>query len=99
MLEIKPVESYEPPKIPKFGEDNPAILRKLPKRWKNNAKVLAYIGIIGTVTLAGCMNSIIPSDDYRLHNGGGPMPYYVTRPTEQEIDNRYSEYDLVLKSH
>jgi len=52
MLEIKPVKSYEPPKIPTFDEDNSAMLKKLPNRWKRNAKVLACIGIMGTVTLA-----------------------------------------------
>jgi len=87
LLKIKPVETYAAPKIPTFSEDNSALLKKLPTRWQKNAKVLACIGIMGTITLAGCFNSIIPYDD-RPHHGGAPMPYYVVYPTEQELEFR-----------
>jgi len=51
-LKIQAIENYEPPKIPTFDEDNSALLKKLPSRWQRNAKVLACIGIMGTITLS-----------------------------------------------
>jgi len=50
---IKPVKNYTAPQIPTLGDNNTAMLKKLPTRWQKNAKVVACAGIIGTLTLAG----------------------------------------------
>ena len=50
-LDVSPVEEYEAPDIPTFEDNNPAMLKKLPSRWKKNAKIIACVGIIGALTL------------------------------------------------
>jgi len=87
LLQLTPVKTYNPPKIPtlKDTQNNPAMLKKLPRRWQKNAAVIACVGFTGAVTLSGCLFS--PVDD-RPHHGGGPVaPYYVVHPTEQETTN------------
>jgi len=88
MLEIRPVESYEAPKIPTFGEDNSAMLKKLPKRWQKNAKVLACIGIMGTVTLSSLAFPFanVPSEN-------GEQRGYVAEYSG------YNEFDLTIRTH
>jgi len=56
---IDPVESYEAPKIPTFSDTykDASILKALPSRWKQNAKVIACAGIIGAATLSGCVSA------------------------------------------
>ena len=56
LLRIGPVEEYCAPEIPKLKEtrDKSALLKKLPLRWQRNAKVVACIGLAGTLTLSGC---------------------------------------------
>ena len=85
MLEIKSVESYEPPKIPTFDDDNSELLKKLPSRWQRNAKVLACIGIMGTITLSSLANAAVPQPSELHHGGAGGAPIYVAYSTEQEI--------------
>ena len=60
LLKIEPVENYNAPEIPKLNEarNRPALLKKLPSRWHKNAKVIACIGLAGTLTLTGCANYI-----------------------------------------
>ena len=53
-ISINPVETYKSPEIPVFGSDNSALLKKLPSRWQKNAKILACLGIVGTLALSGC---------------------------------------------
>ena len=53
-LSINPVETYKAPEIPMLGGDNQKLLKKLPSRWKKNAKVMACFGLIGTFALSGC---------------------------------------------
>ena len=57
-LSIDPVETYEAPEIPVFGSDNSALLKKLPTRWQKNAKIVACIGIAGTLALSGCRSEL-----------------------------------------
>ncbi|MCL2447048.1 MAG: hypothetical protein FWD06_09815 [Oscillospiraceae bacterium] len=97
MKKLTPVETYHPPNIPTLAEKPP--LQTLPKRWAKNAAVLACVGVLGATMLAGCVSDGI------LHHGGAPqMPYYVTRPTEQEIPAyntqlNYSELDINVFIH
>jgi len=46
-MDIKPVENYQAPNLPTLGEihNNPASLKKLPKRWKKKVALLAGIGL------------------------------------------------------
>jgi len=81
-LNLTPIESYEAPRIPTLA--NKPKLAKLPSRWKKNAAVVACVGIVGSMTLAGCATAP-PHNGYWFHNGGGPVaPYYVVYLTEQE---------------
>jgi len=58
LSDIKPMESYEAPKVPTLAQiyKNPEPLKKLPKRWVKNAAVVAGVGILGLSTLAGCLS-------------------------------------------
>ena len=87
-LTIIPMSNYIPPKLPNLqtAKSNPALLKKLPSRWQKNATVIACIGIIGTMTLAGCAQG-------RPHHGGeGVSPFYVVYPTEQETTRNNGEH-------
>ena len=84
---ISPAENYTPPELPMLEDvrKDPMFLKTLPQRWKNNAKILTCMGLIGVgvLTLSSC--------DYLLdnltHNGGdGGAPIYVTHPTEQDVE-------------
>jgi len=87
-----PVKSYSPPELPalKEGRNDPVMMKKLPLRWQNNAKVVMCFGLIGTsmFTLTGCWGGRgngggIPG--FGHHGGSAPMPIYVEQETEQEI--------------
>jgi len=102
MLNVRPVENYNAPELPTLEEasNNPAPLKKLPKRWKKNAVVIAGIGILGAAALMGCYDSYDCEDHprifsgfsahqqldltLRLHGGGGGSASYVVHLTEQE---------------
>ncbi|MCL2874515.1 MAG: hypothetical protein FWE29_06270 [Defluviitaleaceae bacterium] len=91
---LNPVENYAPPKLPTLNDaqNDTALLKKLPLRWKNSAKVIACIGIIGvgSVTLSGCSSlwseqpGIAVFDTIPHHGGSGPAPIYIVHLTEQE---------------
>ena len=53
-FKITPVKNYKVPKIPTLGDNNSDLLKKMPKRWRKNAKVLAGLGLIGMFALSGC---------------------------------------------
>ena len=85
-LSISPVETYKAPQLPKKGSDNSALLKKLPSRWQKSAKVLACVGIVGTLALSatGC-----------LHFGGaGVPPIYIAHPTEQEVYGNITDQEV-----
>jgi len=112
-----PVKSYSPPELPtlKDGRNDPAMMKNLPTRWQNNAKVVMCFGLIGTsmFTLSGCWGGRgggIP--DFGHHGGSASMPIYVDKETEQEISGNKTETgieyfvptqviteDLVLRAH
>ena len=76
---MSPVAQYTPPEYPTNADakNNPALLKKLPSRWRRNAAAAACVGLMGTMTLAGC--PIFPH-----HGGAGGAPIYVVHLTEQE---------------
>jgi len=82
---INPVEVYKAPDIPMFGDNKPALLRQLPKRWQKNAKVIACVGVIGVFTLSGCASPF----SQNLGNTG----------KEQMLYSGYSEEELVIRTH
>jgi len=59
-LNIKPVDKYSPPEIPTLSDDKQPLLKRLPKRWKKNAKVIACLGMVGAFiwSRGGCTVSL-----------------------------------------
>ncbi|MCL2398145.1 MAG: copper amine oxidase N-terminal domain-containing protein [Defluviitaleaceae bacterium] len=69
---MSPVESYEAPQIPTFGDarNNPVLLKKLPSRWQKNAKVIASIGLMGSMIFSGYSYSFAEySNEYNGQSG------------------------------
>ncbi|MCL2360385.1 MAG: copper amine oxidase N-terminal domain-containing protein [Defluviitaleaceae bacterium] len=56
-LSVCPIKVYNTPEIPTFEDDNSAMLKKIPKRWKKNAKVIAGLGFIGALALSSVVRS------------------------------------------
>ena len=88
---IKPLKTYSTPKYPDYSQagDNPDMLKKLPSRWRKNAKVLACIGLTGTLSLSGCFpfflgDSTCSNCGFPHLGGSGGSPIYVVYLTEQE---------------
>ena len=82
---VNPVKKYTSPKYPTYEDvhGDLTLLKKLPSRWKKNAKVLACLGLIGTFALAG--HEIFFATGHEIHHGGeGFSPVYVVYLTEQE---------------
>ena len=90
-LGINPVESYEAPKIPTLSDDNTAALKKLPSRWQKNAKVIACIGLMGTLTLS---NLAFPFAASPVETAEITTPPAVTASY-----NGYSNFELELRLH
>jgi hypothetical protein len=85
---LEPVESYAQPKLPMLDEKNPDLLKKLPKRWQNNIKVLTFITLTGTIALAGLAGCEYSTEHPSgIHNGGESYPIYITQPTEEEVEH------------
>ena len=53
-FQIIPVKNYKVPMIPTLSDNNSDLLKKMPKRWRKNAKVLASWGLVGMLALSGC---------------------------------------------
>jgi len=93
-LRISPLKTYKAPDIPTFEDKNPTLLNKLPSRWQKNAKVIACIGLTGTVALSGCTNNNI-------------TPVTETHPSNIEHDfantqgsyHGYSQPELSVRLH
>jgi len=115
-LGVRPVAKYNAPKYPAYTETrgNPALLKKLPSRWEKNARVIACIGLMGSIALSSCATQIpggiTPNtgttlgsiNDIDLHHGGAAMPpVYVVYPTEQEAYTRIEgrANDIVVRTH
>jgi len=89
-LKINPATQYTSPNYPIFAEtkNNPALLRGLPKRWHKCAKVLACLGAIGVMALAG-RSFLNHGSEFelqsRFHFGGSGTPaVYIVHLTEQD---------------
>jgi len=89
-FDIKPVERYRSPEIPTFGDNSPALLKKLPKRWQHNAKVIACMGMIGMGTIA--LSSCDSSDSYSNMR-------YESLYSEQHDYSYNLQEDLYLRFH
>ena len=65
---VSPVKKYAPPKYPSLDEAgrDPELLRKLPPRWRNNAKVVAAVGMLGAMTLTSCGGRITSQGDSEI---------------------------------
>jgi len=89
-LSVNPVETYEAPQIPILGDNNPALLKKLPSRWQKNVKVIAGLGLAGIFALSGCANELTePHTSGIVHNLG----------LGQDSYNGYSEAELLVRLH
>ncbi|MCL2854455.1 MAG: hypothetical protein FWE21_02425 [Defluviitaleaceae bacterium] len=86
-LNIKPMESYEAPKVPALDDvyKNPEPLKKLPARWVKNAVVAATAGILGLATLAYCGTGYLTHGQYCNEYGVG---YHG-----------FQDFDLVIRVH
>jgi len=87
-FDISPVETYRPPDIPTLSDDNPTLLKKLPKRWQKKAKVIACMGLIGVFAFSG----------------GGFMVSFSDRHTTRARTVRvayegYSRAELAIRIH
>jgi len=90
LLNITPVEKYEAPKIPTLQDtrSNPALLKKLPSRWKKNVAVITCLGLLGSSVFSGCTQP--PGDAPYANNG--QEGYHSSY-------NGYSEFDLAFRIH
>ena len=96
---ITPVASYTPPNIPTLADKPAEAMQLLPSRWQKNAKVMACVGIAGTLSLAGLASACIhPAPTERPHHGGAAQPYYFVYPTEAEISET-DNFELSLRLH
>jgi len=75
LLNITPALEYKAPKIPTLKDTraNPAILKKLPSRWRKNAAVITCLGILGSSVFSGCAQS--PGDVAYVDSGNGGEDY------------------------
>ncbi|MCL2856579.1 MAG: hypothetical protein FWE19_02485 [Oscillospiraceae bacterium] len=109
MLSIRPVEKYEAPEIPTLRDtrSNPALLKKLPSRWKKNAAVITCIGLMGSSVLSGCVEPSVGNlgtdsnngqDEYSSDNGGeggynGGYALDKENGTEENLSYSGGEYN------
>ena len=85
-LSIKAVEIYNAPEILTLSGNSQPLLKKLPKRWQKNAKVIACFGVIGTLTLSGGIHPFSQNSTTNLINA-------------QASYSGYDESDLVIRLH
>jgi len=84
-FELSALKDYNPPKYPTYldAKADPALLKKIPSRWKKNMAALACVGLLGGVTvLSGCF---FPSGGGGHFGGSGGPPAYIVYLTEQEV--------------
>ena len=109
-LSMNPVEAYQAPEIPKLGENNPDLLKKLPSRWQKNAKIIAGLGLAGVFAFSGCGNvtrEIRPSNventqgGYNIGTAKEIPPYGIEYNPEyvKGYYNGYSDDDLLVRLH
>jgi len=93
-FEMSPLIDYNQPKYPTYEnmKNDPALLKKLPARWKKSLGALACAGLLGTAAmlgLGGCASALRGCtggcSDLQCHFGGaGGPPLYIVYLTEQE---------------
>ena len=95
-LKISPAKKYDAPKYPTYesAQNNPVLLNKLPSRWRRKKAVVICAGLIGTITLSGCINSCLP--DLTSQGGAMPAEFYVPYLTEQEALARIPAEDTKI---
>jgi len=87
LISVKPVDKYEPPKIPTVEEisSNPAPLKKLPSRWKKCTAIIAGVGILSISALSAYYTSSRGYNNGRSHVFG--------------IFNSHTQLDLTTRLH
>jgi len=112
-LSISPIDAYEIPDVPVFGENNSDLLKKMPGRWQKNAKIIAGLGLVGAFALSGCVNAVSESLLSDVEKNLGYVQSNIireVRPNNVEHDfnytqggygsyNSYSEADLLVRIH
>jgi len=90
---VGPLEGYEGPDIPTLADTfkDASILKTLPARWKRNAKVIACAGLIGAVTLSGC----VPAEQPQTGDEGAREAQLETHIEQNGSDarNGYTGYN------
>ena len=95
---INPMKDYNPPKYPTYEEsrNNTTLLKDIPARWQNNAKIISCIGLglISTIAITGCKTEPNDDDDppyvepERPHGGGaggGGSAIYIPHLSEEDV--------------
>jgi hypothetical protein len=82
MKSITPLKNYNAPCIPTLeaARETPALLKKLPQRWKKNLSVAACLGFAGLVALSSCGT--------RTRHGENMPESSVASLTEDELRER-----------
>lgn len=88
---INPVEDYKAPMLPKFGENSPDLLEKMPSRWQKNAKIIAGLGLVSMFALSSECGTATgePRPSNAMHN------LWYTHGSY----SGYSESELLLRIH
>ena len=98
-LQISPVSDYKAPIMPKYGEDKPAMLKKLPSRWQKSAKFVAGLSLAGLLALSGCGRDDYTEPQQRTTDQG---LRYVLNYRQGNFDKYgnyggYSESELLVR--
>jgi len=74
---VTPIRKYKSPQYPTYDDarGDSKLLKKLPSRWKKNAKVLACLGLIGTFALVSHAESL--AGDAEANGYGENNAYYL----------------------
>ena len=82
---ISPVKRYAPPEYPTCAEakSDPALLKKVPSKWKKSMRAVACAGLLGVAAFSGAAFSC----EFPHFGGAGGPPMYVVHLTEQEALN------------
>jgi len=100
-LKITPVADYKTPIMPKYGEDKPAMLKKLPSRWQKGAKFVAGLSLAGLLALSGCGRDDYTEPQQRTIDHGLRYVLNYSQGTFDRYGNYggYNESELALRLH
>jgi len=92
-LRINPLIDYKPPKIPTFKNNNSALLKKIPSRWRKNVSVIVGMGVFGVLALSGRDGFVDANRDIFPHGIVHNLEY------TQGSYRGYSEANMLVRLH